>query len=553
LSEVDRRAAELLERARRALLEKNYQQAIDLLNQLLLLPPNPSSQEAQELIGLAWERAGNTGKAKTEYELYLRLFPEGEGATRVAQRLAAMGADQAPSAPGATTEAKPAASTAPPPKTFSGSLAQYYYGGLARSQTLVNVVAGVDQQTVTRTPQSAIITSADLNARYANPDSETRAVVRGTVANNLTSESHNTGLINSAYLDYRRNESGIGVRVGRQSAINGGLLGLFDGASMVYPVRPGIKVSLMGGVPANTLINAPSQRLVAGLVEADGLLDHWGGSLYVLDQTVESFTNRRALGAEIRYSADTFSAYSLLDYDVNFKALNAFTLQGSLQAPGQTTITALIDNRKAPSLQLTNALITTGQTSLKDYLASGRSLDEAIAAAQAITANARQGLLSVSRPISERWQVGMDLRYSQIGALPAVGNFEATPATGAQTAATAQLTGTNLYSPRDINTFGASVVHSPLLNGGQLSYNNLTAFSGNDLTLEPSIRFYAQHSNDGLKLFRVTPGLRASYRMSLKASLIGESIVEYSKTDSSSGNSKTSSVFFYVGYRYDFN
>ncbi|MFO1220361.1 MAG: hypothetical protein U1E89_18520 [Burkholderiaceae bacterium] len=553
LSEVDRRAADLLERARRALVEKNPKLAIDLLNQLLLLPPNPSSQEAQELIGLAWERSGNTARAKTEYELYLRLFPEGEGATRVQQRLAALGTETAPAAPSPGAEARAAAPAAAPGKTFSGSLAQYYYGGRARSQTLVNIVAGVDQQTITTTPQSAIITSADLNARFANPDSETRFVVRGTTANNLTSESHNSGLINSAYVDYRRNASGLGLRVGRQSAINGGLLGLFDGASVVYPVTSGVKVSLMGGVPANQLVNAPSQRLAAGLVEADGLLDHWGGSVYLLDQTVEGFTNRRALGTEIRFSADTFSAYSLIDYDINFKALNAFTLQGSAQVPGQTTITVLVDSRKAPSLQLTNALITTGQSSLKDYLAAGRSLDEAIAAAKAITADARQALISVSRPLSERWQLTADVRYSDVGALPKVGNFEATPATGAQTAATLQLTGTNLYSPRDINTFGVSAIHSPLLSGSQFNYNNLTALMNNDMTLEPSIRFYTQHSSDGLKLFRVTPGLRVSYRLSGKASLVGESIVEYAKTDSPSGNTKTNSIFFYMGYRYDFN
>jgi hypothetical protein len=292
---------------------------------------------------------------------------------------------------------------------------------------------------------------------------------------------------------------------------------------------------------------------MAAMVEADGILEHWGGNLYLLDQTVDGFTNRRALGAEIRYWAEKFSMYSLFDYDVNFRALNAVTLQGSVQAPGQTTITVLLDNRKAPSLQLTNALISTGQTSMKDYLAAGRSLDEARAAALAITAQARQGLISVARPINERWQMGVDLRYSQIGALPAVGIFEATPATGAQVAASMQLTGSNLYSPRDVNSFGLSVMHSPLFNGVQIGYNNLTGLRDNQITLEPSIRLYAQHSSDGLKLLRLTPGFRVSYRMSRRASLIGETMVEHSTTDGPSGNDTTNSVFFYLGYRYEFN
>lgn len=553
ISEVDRRAAELLDKARQALIAKKYESAIDLLNQLLLLPPNPASKDAQELIGLAWERAGNAARARIEYELYLKLFPEGEGADRVAQRLASLegGPTESP-LPTPAGESRPAAIAAAPAMTYLGSFAQYYYGGQARSQSLVNVIAGVQQQTLTKTTQSAIVTSADLNARYVQPDSETRAVVRGTGATNLSSESQYSGLLNAAYVDYRRTESGLGVRVGRQSAISSGLLGLFDGASMVYPVRSGVKLNLMGGVPANTLVSAPSQRLLAASVDADGFVDGWGGNVYLLDQTVEGYTNRRALGTEIRYSTDSFSTYTLIDYDIYFKALNAVTVQGSIQAPGQTTITILLDNRKAPSLQLTNALITTGQTSLKDYLL-GHSLEEAQAAALAISADARQGLISAARPLNDRWQMSVDLRYSQIGALPAVGDFEATPATGAQIAATAQFTGSNLYSPRDINTFGLSVMHAPQFKGAQISYNNLIGLRDNEVTLEPSIRLYGQHSTDGLKLMRVTPGIRVSYRVSRRTSLIGESIVEHSKTDGPSGNDTTNSVFFYLGYRYDFN
>ncbi len=554
LSEVERRGVELLEKGRQALLAKQYEPAIDLLNQLLLLPPNSASKDAQELIGLAWERAGNVARARIEYELYLRLFPQGEGADRVGQRLAALDTDAARPPPAliAPSGSTAVATSAPKENTFTGSIAQYYYGGVARSESLVTVTAGVDTQTLTRTTQSALITSADLNARFVQPDAETRVVVRGTSAANLSSESKNTSLINSAYVDYRKTESGLGIRAGRQSAISGGLIGLFDGVSLVYPVRNGLKIDVMGGVPANTLVNAPSQRLFAAMAEVDGIADGLGGNVYILDQTVDGFTNRRALGTEVRYSSDNYSVYSLVDYDIYFKSLNAVTLQGSIQAPGQTTITLFVDDRKAPSLQLTNALITTGQTSLKDYLA-GHSLAEAEAAAKGITAKAQQGMISVSRPLNERWQMGVDLRYSQIGALPAVGNFEATEATGAQVAVSAQLTGSNIYSSRDLSSFGVYVMHTPQFNGSQFSYNNLTGLRDNDLTVEPSIRYYRQTSNDGLKLSRVTPGMRLSYRLSRRASVIGESIVEFSTTDGPSGNDTTRSVFFTVGYRYEFN
>jgi hypothetical protein len=555
--EVESRAGELMTRAREALVARRYDSAVNELNQLLLLPPNSRSQEAQELIGLAWERAGDVRRARVEYELYLKLFPQSEGAQRVTQRLASLeGAPAGPSAPsgpadgtGVATAATPA-SAAGRSSRFTGNIAQYYYGGRARSQSLVNLAAGIDQATLTRTTESAIVTSVDLGARYATADSETRAVVRGTGSLNLVSTSHNTSLLNAAYLDYKRNESGIAVRVGRQSSISGGLLGLFDGVSATYPVTTGLKVDLMGGVPANPLVSAPSERLLAAMIEADGIFDRWGGDFYIIDQTTEGIANRRAVGLETRYSDDLLSMYSLVDYDVLFRKVNAFSLQGSFQAPAQTTVTLLVDSRKAPSLQTTNALISSGATSLKQLLQM-QTLDEVRAAAEATAAQARQALISLSRPISARWQAAMDFRYSAIGALPAVGNFEATPATGAQYGATAQLTGSNLYSPRDINNFNLSVLKSPFFKGAQVSYSNLTGLRDNDITLEPSLRYYTQRDNQGVKLNRISPGMRMSYRLSRRASVLGEGILEHSTTEGPSNNDTTNSVFFYVGYRYE--
>ena len=552
--EVEKRAAELMARAREALTARRYEVAVTLLNQLLLLPPNTFSREGQELIGLAFERAGDVRRARVEYELYLKLFPQGEGSQRVSQRLASLEGGPAAPVAGTTVVAEPPASAATPTTTrgnrFTGNVAQYYYGGKARSQSLVNLAAGIDQSTLTKTTESAIVTSVDLGARYANADSETRAVVRGTGSLNLVASSHSTSLLNAAYIDYKRNESGIAVRVGRQSSISGGLLGLFDGVSATYPVATGWKVDVMGGVPANPLVSAPSERLLAAMIEADGVFDRWGGDLYVIDQTTEGIANRRAVGLETRYSDDLFSIYSLLDYDALFRKVNAVSLQGSLQAPAQTTITLLVDSRKAPSLQMTNALISSGATSLKQLLQM-QTLDQVRAAAEATTAQAKQGLVSVSRPISAKWQAAMDLRYSAIGALPAVGNFEATPATGAQYGATLQLTGSNLYSTRDINNFNLSVLTSPFFKGVQLSYSNLTGLRDNDVTLEPSLRYYTQRDNQGVKLNRISPGMRMSYRFSRRMSLLGEGIVEHSTTDGPSNNDTTNSVFFYIGYRYE--
>jgi hypothetical protein len=272
--------------------------------------------------------------------------------------------------------------------------------------------------------------------------------------------------------------------------------------------------------------------------------------VYLLGQSTEGITNRRSLGGELRYSGDAWSLNSLVDYDILFRQLNALSLHGSIQAPGQTSITVLVDERRAPSLQMTNALISSGAASLRTLLQT-RTLEQIRSDALATSAKARQLLFSVARPLSERWQASMDVRYSAIGALPAVGDFAATPATGAQYSYSAQLTGTNLYSAHDISNISASVITTPFFHGAQIGYNNLSSFLNNDLTVEPSMRIYSQRDTQDVRLMRYGPGIRMTYRATRRASLLAELLYERSKTDGPQNHDSSQSAFFYVGYRYE--
>ncbi len=548
--EVEAEAARLLAGAREALSERHATLAVGLLNQVLKLPPNSLSMAAQALIGEAWEQADNPARARTEYALYLRLYPQSADAARIAVRLTALG--------GAATTAT-AGNTAPvreAPKIWGGSIAQYYYGGKAKTRSLVNIATGIDQATISHTTESAIVTSLDLSGRVVTADGhETRAVVRGSGSNNLMAGGHSSSSIGSVYVEHRRNGGGplggLAVRAGRQSPISGGLLGLFDGVSLAYPLGEGLKLDLMGGVPASALVSAPGERLLAAVLEADTFLERYGGNFYVLDQSTQGITNRRSLGSEVRYAGDAWSLNTLLDYDALFGKVNALSLHGSLQLGAQTTLTVLADERRAPSLQLTNALISSGAASLKTLLQS-RSLAQVKADALATSATAQQFLISVSRPLSPRWQWSSDLRYSRVGALPAVGDFEATPATGGQVSWSTQLTGTNLYSARDINNFNLSVLSTPFFKGVQLSLNNLTGLSDNgDVTVEPSLRVYLQRDQLDVKLLRIGPGVRTAWKTSSRGSLLGELLYETSRTDGPSNHDNSNSVFFYVGYRYE--
>jgi hypothetical protein len=126
------------------------------------------------------------------------------------------------------------------------------------------------------------------------------------------------------------------------------------------------------------------------------------------------------------------------------------------------------------------------------------------------------------------------------------------PATGGQVNVSMQLTGSNIYSSRDIVAVNVSVLKSDTLHGTQLAINNMTGMYDGKISFEPSIRFYTQTDNTSTKVLRVSPGLRLSYKLSERSSVTGETIYEKSKTDGVTNHEDSSSLFFYAGYRYDF-
>jgi hypothetical protein len=74
----------------------------------------------------------------------------------------------------------------------------------------------------------------------------------------------------------------------------------------------------------------------------------------------------------------------------------------------------------------------------------------------------------------------------------------------------------------------------------------------NRITVEPSLRYYTESDANGNHLTRLTPALRATYRVLNHLSLESQVLYERSKTDGPTQNDTTSNVFYYIGYRYDF-
>ena len=554
-AEIQKKSTDLLAQARAALDAGNSELAIDVLNQLLNLPPSSASREAQELIGIARERRGELAKARVEYELFLKLYPDGADAKRVKQRLAALNAQ--PAAKTTAPEMAPAIAEAPkaPVKLVWGSVSQYYYGGQSQSQTDVTTVTPatnattIDTLSLSTTDQSALVTNIDLNARYTSSDWDDRLVLRDTQTSSFLKEQPNRNRLVSLYAEVKNQPRQLFGRFGRQSATSGGVLGRFDGAQVGYGFSPRFRINAVAGTPAEGLVDL--KPVFYGLsLDAENLADHWSGTFYGVQQRVVGVTDRTALGSELRYFDAQRSAFSLIDYDVTFRAINIGMLQGTWQLPSGIAFNLLADYRRSPSLQITNALFTGSSLTLRELL---ETFGESTVRTQAkdITPISKVVYLGVTYPLSPAWQVGADVRVSSLTGTPEIGLLPANPSTGNVQTYSAQLIGSGLLARNDVMVLNGSYLTGQLNKGLSLGLTERIQFAEKWI-FEPSLRYFRQKDNNDVTLTRTTPGFKLSYRLFERVQLESEVTFEKSRTVSPTIDDETTRRFFFVGYRWDF-
>jgi len=543
-ADVEAKAAALAGEARAALDAGKPAEAIGQLNALLLLPPNSQSRDAQELAGVARERAGETDKARAEYELYLKLYPEGAGTLRVRERLAALGT--------APERAEAAPRPRPPLSLLSGTVSQYYYGGRTKVESVFNTPTTPDTSSFTATDLSSLVTNIDLSYRYRSQSSDMRFVFRDTDTHTFLEGQRSYNRLNAAYFDYRGLQNPWSLRLGRQNGLSSGLPQRFDGALAGFGFTP--KWRLSGSLGEQVEYpEIDTRRRFGGLsLEFENLRDAWSGDFYTIRQTADGLLDRQAVGTEIRYFDARTTVFSQLEYDTSFKEWNVAMVQATWQSEGGTTLNFLADKRRAPTLTTTNAIFgqpTTSLATLNRFLTE----DELRQVAASVTATATQGLLGFTTPVSRNWQVGANVRLTNVGPLPevVVNNIviPATPATGDIYSYDAQLIGTNLYSKRDTTVYSLSYYDAPAYTGYLASVTNLSGIG--QWTVEPALRYYTQTDRQEIKLERLLPTLRLTYRVGETLSLESEFSWEKTVTTGPASRDETTRGFFYLGYRWN--
>jgi tetratricopeptide (TPR) repeat protein len=554
-SEVSRKAAALLAQARSAVQEKRWDAAVETLNELLNLPPTPASREAQELIGFAREQRGERAKAQAEYELFLKLYPQGPDADRVRSRLA----DLVPAAPretaGAEPAAPPSALTAPKPLVW-GSLGQHYYGGKSQSQSQFQVVTPatnattIETQNLSGTDQSALGTDVDLNARYSDASWDDRMVFRDSQMLSFLKDQPNRNYLRALYAEVRNLPTRTLVRVGRQQATWGGALARFDGIVAAYGLTPNLRLSAVGGRLADPMIDDLKPTFYGAVLDFDLPAGHWGGTAYALRQRVDGFTDRTAVGGEARYFDTNVSLLGLADYDVTFRALNIGMLQGTWQMPTGTSFNFLADYRRSPSLQLSNALLTGRNLTLQQFIETFGETD-ARSQARAITPVSKVVYVGFTHPFTPKWQAGADLRISSLSGTPEIGLLPAQPSTGNIYTWSAQLIGTGLLGNGDVTVVNASYLTGSINKAMSIGITERLQLRER-WVFEPSLRYYRQHDSKDVKIWRAAPGFKLSYRLLDRLELEAEATFERTHTTSPTLDEDSTRRFYFIGYHWEF-
>jgi hypothetical protein len=541
---IDAEAGRLMSQARASLDANDTASAVDALNRLLNLPPNRFSQEAQELAGLARERNGEIAKARAEYELYLKLYPEGEGAQRVRARLAAL-----PESPKAGATQAPLAEAAPrTQKMLYGSFSQFYYRGATKIDTTTKPPQLPNSQTLSMTDQSALISSLDLTGRLRGDQSDTRIVVRDTHTADFLEGADDDNRLYAAYLEHDQKNLGLLVRAGRQSPPTGGVVERFDGAYARKTLGSQLRFFGLAGVPQELELDS-SRRFYQGGLELGRESGAWGATIYGFEQTVDEIYDRRTVGGEARYFGNGASFYSLVDYDVLFGTLNILLTQANWQNARGTSVNLIADRRKTPTMQTTNALIGETTTSIQSLLDSGLTAQDLRDRAEAVTADSTLFLLGLTQTVNSRWQLGGDVRLNRISATEGNGLVPPAPSTGNIYTYTLQATATNLFGG-DVNVVSLGLIDAPNYRGPLLLVSNSTTHGR--WRFEPSVRYYRQSDDTDTRSTRLNPALRLSYRVKDSISLEAEVGYEQTETDSVFATDKSGRHYFSLGYRWDF-
>ena len=526
--------------ARVAFDKGDYPAAVRLLTRMVDYPEHVHRAEAQELLGLSRERSDQLAHAKAEYQEYLRRYPEGPAAARVGQRLAAL----------TTLESRPRVAAVAQDKEGMEWTA---FGGWSQDYRRDSTSFQSPDFSSNFLSLSMLMTDGDfsLRGRGERFDVQTR-VNAGYMYDMLPDGPGHRTRVSIAYAELGDRKTLVSARLGRQSRHTGGVLGTFDGLSLGWQATPELRLNLMSGYPVESTRESLStdRQFISVSANWSGWVEGLEISPFLISQTYDGVGDRKAVGGEVRWYAPGRTVVGLVDYDIDYSALNMALLLGTFELPGRWTVTGTLDHRKSPFLTTRNALAGQPVQQLDALVALfGESGVRELAVDR--TAEVDMLSLGVSRPLGTQFQWSVDLTGSQISGMPASGGVQAIQGTGTELSLGAQLIGTSLISSGDMSIFGLRRYQGSTTTTSSVSVSSRFPL-WNGFRIAPRLRFdQREFDSDGSTQWLASPSLRLDWSHK-KTTVEFEAGGEYSSRDRQLGPEKTNRYWFSLGYRVGF-
>ncbi len=536
---------ELMEDARRTMISGELSRAIQIYTKVLQLPESVRHAEAQEFLALAREKNGQMAHAKAEYQRYLSLYPEGEGAARVNQRLAALLANNRPASQPAGSESATGGRRTSRLNDWriQTYFSQYYRRDVNQPNEQEEIVS-----------QSALYSDINFDARRRGTRFDFSSRISAGYRNDFLDNSSrinsgNSTRVSYAYADLADAKTGLRGRIGRQSRNSGGVLGRFDGLNLGYEFNEKLLFSTVMGKPAYSTSNGvdSARTFLGASVNYGPLIDGLDLGLYYIQQDIENVRDRQAVGGELRYFGSNQSLWGMVEYDLHFGELTSAFLQGSWRFESRLSIHALANKRGSPFLSTGNAIIGQPVTSFAE-LANIFSADELTQLGKDRTASSTNYSIGLSYPITPKLQISADAGQSTIDSTPDSGGVLGTPGS-TYSYYSGSLLASSLVTEGDVSILSFRYSDSDTSNVTSMTIDSRYPI-GRRWRINARLRVDRRELiSDASEQWLYTPGIRVQYRRSQKFRLEFETGKLFSVQDSSNTAQDRESYFVNLGYQ----
>ncbi|MEZ5857320.1 MAG: outer membrane protein assembly factor BamD [Hyphomicrobiaceae bacterium] len=552
-----------LDEGRAALRRKKYEEAKKKFKSVLRYAENKASPEAHEMLALAYEKSGDFGQARAEYEDFIRRYPSGEGYDRVTQRLAGVRAklgDIPTQRFAGDSSPKQFRKFAPSNReswSVSGSVSQFYIRDdsyrVVRDPSLPpEIIKDLDDH---RIHQNQVLSSFDLIAAWNNAAFKSKFRFTGSEEHGFADDGSDLFSAASLYAETTYIPWGLMGRVGRQTRYTSGVLGRFDGGLVSWQSTPWMRINVVAGSPVARRKDGffkDQKSFYGASIDFGPIFGGFEASLFAIEQRDDNYLDRQAFGTELRYIDSKKSAFLTVDYDTHFQQLNAAIASGSYRFEDKSTINAGVDYRKSPYLSAWTALQGQPFLTLYDMLKL-RTKEEVDQLAIDRTPTYKSATVGYSRPLNDHLQINVDATVTNVTGTVTSGGITGLPGTGNEYYYSGQLIGTSMIENGDLYIAGIRVADRADSNLYVLDLTARYPIMSNLISVSPRLRLgYRLGDASDLVEYSALPSLQLNYYWTRDFSFELEAGARWTSTRHGNTSEDNTELLFTAGFRYDF-